>query len=76
MWSSGFHFCLLMLTSQRSTFDGYFLNDKYVKGVKKGCLGVNGTQRRVKLSESEGENPAIFCCTESRVRFEETVHQT
>ena len=38
MWSSGFHFCLLMFSSQRSTFDGYFLNDKYVKSVKKGFL--------------------------------------
>ena len=38
MWSSGFHFCLLMFSSQRSTFDGYFLNDKYVKRVKKGFL--------------------------------------
>ena len=36
MWSSGFHFCLLMFS--RSTFDGYFLNDKYVKRVKKGFL--------------------------------------
>ena len=38
MWSSGFHFCLLMYSSQRSTFDGYFLNDKFVKRVKKGFL--------------------------------------
>ena len=38
MWSSGFHFCLLMFSSQRSTFDWYFLNDKYVKRVKKGFL--------------------------------------
>ena len=38
MWSSGFHFCLLMFSSQRSTFDGYFLNDKFVKRVKKGFL--------------------------------------
>ena len=38
MWSSGFHFCLLRFSSQRSTFDGYFLNDKYVKRVKKGFL--------------------------------------
>ena len=53
MWSSGFHFCLLMFSSQRSTFDGYFLNDKYVKRVKKGPSiqpwTSNGTQRRVKL---------------------------
>ena len=38
MWSSGFHFCLLRLSSQRSTFDGYFLDDKYVKRVKNGFL--------------------------------------
>ena len=38
MWSSGFHFCLLRFFSQRSTFEGYFLNDKYVKRVKKGFL--------------------------------------
>ena len=30
MWSSVFHFCLLWFSSQRSTFDRYFLNDKYV----------------------------------------------
>ena len=36
MWSFGFHFCLLRFSSQLSTFDGYFLNDKYVKRVKKG----------------------------------------
>ena len=38
MWSSGFHLCLLMFAGQRSTIDGYFLNDKYVKRVKKGFL--------------------------------------
>ena len=38
MWSSGFHFCLLRFSSERSTFDGYFLNDKYVKRVKSSCL--------------------------------------
>ena len=38
MWSSGFHFCLLRFFSQRSTFERYFLNDKYVKRVKKGFL--------------------------------------
>ena len=27
-----------MFSSQRSTFDRYFLNDKYVKRVKKGFL--------------------------------------
>ena len=26
--------------------------------------------------ESEGENPAIFCCTRSRVWFEESIHRT
>ena len=41
MWSSGFHFCLLRFSSQRSTFDGYFLNDKYVKRVKKGFLELD-----------------------------------
>ena len=30
----------------------------------------------VRQWESEGENPAIFCCTGSRVRFEETIHRT
>ena len=49
MWSSGFHFCLLRFSSQRSTFDGYFLNDKYVKRVKIQPWTTNGTQRRVKL---------------------------
>ena len=38
MWSSGFHLRLLRFSSQRSTFDGYFLNYKYVKRVKKGFL--------------------------------------
>ena len=37
-WSSGFHFCLIRFSSQRSTFDACFLNDKYVKRVKKGFL--------------------------------------
>ena len=27
-----------MFSSQRSTFDGYFLNDKYVKRAKKSFL--------------------------------------
>ena len=39
MWSSGFRFCVLLrFSSQRSTFDGYLLNDKYVKRIKKGFL--------------------------------------
>ena len=33
MWSSGFYFCLLSFSSQRSTFYEYFLNVKYVKRV-------------------------------------------
>ena len=94
MWSSGIHFCLSRFSSQRSTFDGYFLNDKYVKRVKIQPWTTNGSQRRAKLIcymtsdclqqynnyieclESEGENPAIFCCTGSLVRFEETIHRT
>ena len=31
MWSSGFHFRLSRFSSQLSTFDGYFWNEKYVK---------------------------------------------
>ena len=38
MWSSGFNFCLLMFSSQRSTFYGYVLNDKYVKRAQKSFL--------------------------------------
>ena len=50
MWSPGFHFCLLKFFSQRCTFDGYLLNDIYVKRVPSiQPWTTNGEQRRVKL---------------------------
>ena len=47
MWSSGFHFCLLRFSSQRYTFDGYFLELKRVSSIQP--LTTNGTHQRMKL---------------------------
>ena len=50
------------------------------------CLGYSGlhdpvtpysaTIYSLEWLESEGEKPPIFCCTGSRVRFEERIHRT
>ena len=95
MWSSGFHFCLLSFSSQRSTFPGWFLNGKCIKKVENwlprysrgrtddlGCYAAwisivcnNNIYSLVWLG-TEGENPAIFSCTGSRVSLEERINRT